>query len=100
MENNSSLNASIFIIFGAGGDLTWRKLMPALYNLFLDNSLPEKFEIFGLGLEDMNDDKFRAHLRKGVDQFSSRGKAKSDAWKSFAEHLHFEQADLTRCQSV
>jgi glucose-6-phosphate 1-dehydrogenase len=98
MENNSSLNPSFFIIFGASGDLAWRKLMPALYNLFLDDSLPEKFVIFGLGLGDMDDDKFRDHIHKGIDQFSRRGKAKSNDWKSFAEHLYFNEADLTNAK--
>lgn len=95
MEPNKPLNPSIFIIFGASGDLTWRKLMPALYNLFLDESLPEKFTVFGLGLGDMKDSAFRDHMRKGVDQFSSRGKAETEAWKQFAAHLHFDEADLT-----
>ena len=78
MGTKKPLNPSVFIIFGASGDLTWRKLVPALYALFHDHLLPEKFKVFGLGLGDMNDEQFRNHLRKGVDEFSSRGKSDGD----------------------
>ncbi len=94
METKQALNPSVFIIFGASGDLTWRKLIPALYALFHDHLLPQKFKVFGLGFGNMNDEQFRDHLRKGVDEFSSRGKADGDCWKQFAEHLHFDTADL------
>ena len=94
MGADSSANPSIFIIFGASGDLTWRKLVPALYNLFLDQWLPEKFKVLGLGLDNMKDTQFRDHLRRGVDQFSRRGKTKDDSWKTFAGNLHYEKADL------
>jgi glucose-6-phosphate 1-dehydrogenase len=82
------------VIFGAGGDLTWRKLVPALYNLFLDQYLPDQFAVIGLDRKEMTDDKFRQHLRDGVDQFSRRGKAKDEAWKAFASHLSFLSADF------
>ncbi|MEJ2736334.1 MAG: glucose-6-phosphate dehydrogenase [Anaerolineae bacterium] len=82
------------VIFGAGGDLTWRKLVPALYNLFLDRYLPDQFAVIGLDRKEMTDDKFRQHLRDGVDQFSRRGKAKDEAWKAFASHLSFLSADF------
>jgi len=95
MGDNSSLNPSIFIIFGAGGDLTWRKLIPALYNLFRESFLPEQFAIFGFDRGDMTNEKFRDHLRQGVDQFAGNGKAESESWQSFAEHLHYHEADLT-----
>ncbi len=95
MGDNSSLNPSIFIIFGATGDLTWRKLIPALYNLYLENFLPDKFAIFGLGRGDMTNEKFRDHLRQGADQFAGNGKAKNESWLSFAKHLYYHEADLT-----
>jgi glucose-6-phosphate 1-dehydrogenase len=95
MNKNHQLSPSIFVIFGASGDLAWRKLIPALYNLFLDHWLPEKFKVFGLGLGDMNDDSFRDHLRQGVDRFSRRGKSEEASWTEFAAHLHFNESDLT-----
>ena len=82
------------VIFGAGGDLTWRKLMPALYNLFLDGWLPEQFVVIGLDLKEMSDDEFRQHLRDGVDRFSRRGKAKDEEWEPFAANLSFSSANF------
>ena len=60
------------VIFGAGGDLTWRKLIPALYNLHLDHHLPERFAIVGIARKQLDDEAFRRHLREGVDHFSRR----------------------------
>ena len=98
MEPEKLPDPSIFVIFGADGDLTRRKLVPALYNLFLDKLLPGKFKVFGLGLGEMSDTQFREHLRQGVDSFSRRGKADNDRWKKFAENLHFAKADVTRAE--
>lgn len=95
MEANHPPDPSIFVIFGASGDLTWRKLVPALYNLYLDQWMPDRFEVFGRGLGDLDDDRFRDHLRQGVDQFSRRGKTDDETWNTFAGHLHFTNADLT-----
>ena len=69
------IDPAVIVIFGAGGDLTWRKLIPALYNLFLEHWLPERFTVVGLDRQQMSLEDFRAHLREGVDRFSHRGKA-------------------------
>ena len=94
MDQEHPVNPSVFVIFGASGDLAWRKLVPALYNLYLDHWMPEKFKVFGLGLGDMDDIRFREHLRQGVDRFSRRGKAQDAEWEAFAGNLHFNEADL------
>jgi glucose-6-phosphate 1-dehydrogenase len=86
---------TVIVIFGAGGDLTWRKLVPALYNLFLDKWLPEQFGVIGLDLKEMSDDEFRQRLRQGVDKFSRRGKAHNEEWNEFAAHLTYVSADFT-----
>jgi glucose-6-phosphate 1-dehydrogenase len=83
-----------FVIFGGGGDLTWRKLVPALYNLWLDGLLPELFQVVALDAKPMATADYLAHLREGVDQFSRRGKAEEEAWQRFAGHLGYEQADF------
>jgi glucose-6-phosphate 1-dehydrogenase len=81
-------------IFGAAGDLTWRKLVPALYNLFLDHWLPERFAVFGLDLKEMSQDEWCQRLRQGVDEFSRQGKADDAEWQAFAAHLNFMTADF------
>lgn len=52
------------VIFGASGDLTYRKLMPALYNLFSNGCVPEKFCVVGAGRTDMSDDAFRIECKR------------------------------------
>jgi glucose-6-phosphate 1-dehydrogenase len=84
----------VFVIFGAAGDLSWRKLIPALYNLYLDHWLPEKFLIIGTGHRHTSDEDFRRHLKEGVDAFSRRGKTTDEEWQGFASHLSFMAADL------
>lgn len=95
MESARKPDATIITIFGAGGDLTWRKLMPAIYNLFLDNWLPDDFMILGLDIKEMSDDDFRKRIHKGIDQFSRRGKSHKNEWEKFSSYLNYKKADFT-----
>jgi glucose-6-phosphate 1-dehydrogenase len=99
MNAHTHAEPTAVVIFGGGGDLTHRKLVPALYNLFLDHWLPGNFAILGIDRLDLNDDAYRKHLREGVDQFSRRGEAKDDEWDRFAPHLHYLTADFTNADS-
>lgn len=58
------------IIFGASGDLTQRKLIPSLFNLFCKDRLPSQFNIVGLARTEFSDDDFREHLRQGIQKFA------------------------------
>lgn len=78
---------TVLVIFGAGGDLNWRKLTPALYNLFLDKWLPDKFAIISVERKKMSMDEFRDHLLDGVNRFSRRGRADPATWSDFTSHL-------------
>ena len=60
------------VIFGGGGDLAHRKLLPALYNLHVDGMLAPNTAIVGVGRSDVADDAYRAFARDGVTQFSRR----------------------------
>lgn len=93
MANNHRPDPAILSIFGASGDLTWRKLVPALWNLYLDKQLPEQFAVLGLARKELSDQSFRKQLRDGVDQFSRRGKADDATWREFAKHLFYMQID-------
>ncbi len=84
---------TIFIIYGATGDLCWRKLVPALYNLFLDGWMPDKFAIIGTGRSKLTDDDLRAKFLEGVNDFSRSGKATKEKWADFAPHVVYEAAD-------
>lgn len=86
---------TIVFIFGGSGDLTYRKLIPALYNLFLDNYLPEKFLIAGIGRTEFSNTGFRNHSRKGIEEHSRRNRLEKTAWKKFSFNIEYLQADLS-----
>lgn len=94
MKKNKNLQPTIISIFGGSGDLTNRKLIPALYNLFLSDQMPEKFAIIGLGRSEFSDEKFRNHLRKGLDEFSRSGKVKKETWESFRDNIFYMVSDV------
>jgi len=94
MENKVQPDPAIFVIFGAGGDLTWRKLIPALYNLKLDGWMPDRLIVLGLDRIEMTDEDFRSRLQEGVDKNSRRGKADKKLWDAFAQNLFFIKADF------
>jgi glucose-6-phosphate 1-dehydrogenase len=95
MKNANNTQPFALVIFGAGGDLTRRKLVPALYNLFCDHWLPDRFAVVGIDLKPFSDDAFRHSLHEGVDLFSRRGKADGALWDQFASHLNYFSADLS-----
>lgn len=85
---------TIFVIYGATGDLCWRKLAPALYNLFLDGWMPDHFSIIGAGRTALSNEEFRNKLLEGVNKFSRTGQATADKWHAFSQHIFYEAADL------
>ena len=87
------------VIFGGGGDLTWRKLVPALYSLFLDRRLPERFKVLGVGRNRLTDDSYRLRLREGADKFSIRDKTDEKIWDDFVSHISYLQADPNEPQA-
>jgi glucose-6-phosphate 1-dehydrogenase len=95
MRTNNQQRPIVIIIFGAGGDLARRKLVPALYSLFLDHLLPERFAIVGVARKRIDDDGFRSRLKEGVDIFSRRGNADELGWNEFASHLSYFAGDIT-----
>jgi glucose-6-phosphate 1-dehydrogenase len=92
--NEVKSQPTIFIIYGGSGDLCWRKIMPALFNLFLDGWMPDKFAIVGVGKTASPHDEYRAKLLEGVNQFSRSGKAPDDKWAIFSKQVFYESVDL------
>jgi glucose-6-phosphate 1-dehydrogenase len=83
------------VIFGATGDLSRRKLMPALYRLFLDRSLPAGFAVVGFSRTRLTDDQFRDKMREAVAQFLDGGAPLDDSiWTSFAQGLFYSPGNL------
>lgn len=87
-------NPTLIFIFGGSGDLTYRKLMPALYNLYIDKYLPEHFQIISIGRSDFTTVTFRNHTKKGIAAHSRRPDCIKIAWKKFATHIEYTKADL------
>ncbi len=98
MKSNKN-QPNIFVIFGGTGDLNWRKITPALYNLFLDNWLPDQFTIIGTGRTKLSNDDFRAKLLEGINQFSRSGKADPEQWKKFSDNVIYQPADLNDAET-
>jgi glucose-6-phosphate 1-dehydrogenase len=93
MTMNQPCIPTTIVIFGATGDLTWRKLIPALYNNHKDGRLSECAYIIGFARRPMDDESFRKHLLDGVKTFCMDSFEMS-AWETFAEKIHYFQGNL------
>src|SRR5919106_347860 len=83
----------IMVIFGASGDLTKRKLIPALYNLKHSNCLSDNFAVVGLARAEMSDDEFRRRMREDMKQFAT-DEIDDDEWKWLAQRLYYVPGDF------
>src|SRR6478672_8923647 len=81
------------VVFGATGDLTARKLVPALYNLARERLLPTGFSVVGFSRRDWDDQQFRAAMKDAVAKFS-RTPLQEDIWESFARTLHYVRGNF------
>jgi glucose-6-phosphate 1-dehydrogenase len=85
---------AIIVIFGGTGDLTQRKLIPALYNLFLDNCMPAQFAVIGMGRSIYTDKKYREILQEGIREFSRRKGLENGEWQQFSPHISYIQSEI------
>ncbi|MGI9086909.1 MAG: glucose-6-phosphate dehydrogenase [Chthoniobacterales bacterium] len=86
--------ACTIVIFGATGDLTHRKLIPAIYNIAADGELPPEVTVIGMARRPKTDDEFRAELGEATGKFS-RQTVRDDLWKSFARSLFYHQSEFS-----
>ena len=84
----------VVVIFGASGDLTRRKLVPALFRLVAQRLLPAEFAIVGISRSALSDDEFRARMREAVTTFSPDKRVDEEVWSSFAEGLFYLPGDV------
>ena len=92
--NAPTSQPAVVTIFGAAGDLTKRKLMPALYNLFLDKQLPSHFLIIGVARRG-DEQNFRDYIKEGMTEVSRRGAADPKKWAEFIQHVTYTVGDFT-----
>jgi glucose-6-phosphate 1-dehydrogenase len=83
------------VIFGASGDLTRRKLLPAFYHLHVDGLLPEQLAIIGFARTDWTDEAFREHARESIREFG-RADPSGEAWDAFARHLRYFHGEFAQ----
>ena len=83
------------VIFGASGDLTSRKLVPALYHLFVDGLLPIPLRVIGFARREKTDDAWREELLGNLQQYSRSKPVDAAKWAAFAQNLSYCQGDLT-----
>lgn len=83
------MKPALIVIFGASGDLAYRKLLPALYALCSDGHMPEKYAIVGVARSEYTDEQFRDHVKDGVKEHSRRGESVDRAWDNFAPCVYY-----------
>lgn len=83
----ASSQPTVFVLFGATGDLAKRMVLPSFYQLHLEGLLPEKWVLIGNGRKDSSDDEFRDHVRSVLDEFVEN--VADDDWSTFSERIRF-----------
>jgi glucose-6-phosphate 1-dehydrogenase len=89
---------TVVVLFGAAGDLTWRLIMPALFDLFADGRLPSRFAVLGFDRAELEDEGFRSKLRDGISQFARR-RRQQEKIEEFLQQLRYLRGDLDRLES-
>ncbi|MFM8892630.1 MAG: glucose-6-phosphate dehydrogenase [Planctomycetia bacterium] len=82
------------VIFGASGDLTGRKLVPALYNLMRSGALPTETRIIGFSRTPMSDEEWRANLRDSTARHAEGQPLDEASWTAFARSIHYLPGDI------
>jgi glucose-6-phosphate 1-dehydrogenase len=82
------------VIFGATGDLTRRKLIPALFRLAQQRQIPAEFAVIGISRQVLSDDEFRSMMRQALLEFGDKQEFDDSAWRSFAEGLFYMNGDF------
>jgi glucose-6-phosphate 1-dehydrogenase len=87
------------VIFGASGDLTQRKLVPALYNLYRKGRLPEQFNIIGISRTAFSDAEFREQMLIGTQEFSGETFT-TEQWQAFSQHISYVPGDAAKAEDL
>jgi glucose-6-phosphate 1-dehydrogenase len=98
MVNNNMVGgdkdlSAILVIFGGTGDLTHRKLIPALYNMLLDGLVPEHFRVVSIGRRDKTEEEYKKEIRASVDKYS-RNKVDENKWSKLNDMITYYRFDF------
>ena len=92
-------NLTTIVIFGASGDLTRRKLIPALFHLYRKKRLWERWRIVGVSRSPMSNEEFRLKMKEGVEEFA-RFEYEEKEWEAFEQGIHYVAGDLTQLEDL
>lgn len=98
LQQDKIPDPQILTIFGASGDLTQRKLVPALYQMRLERKLPPELTIVGVARREWSHDFFRQHMREGIEQFGG-GLQSEEIWNDFAKGLFYCSGNIDQPES-
>src|SRR5512140_427244 len=95
-ESRKAIEPCSIVIFGASGDLTARKLIPALYHLFKDGQMPPDFRVIGFARREKTDESWRKELREALDQFSRTKPVDEKVWDEFSSKIIYCRGDINQ----
>ncbi|MDJ0742211.1 MAG: glucose-6-phosphate dehydrogenase [Xenococcaceae cyanobacterium MO_167.B27] len=98
LQQERTAEPLIMVIFGASGDLTQRKLIPAIYKLKKERRLPPEITVVGVARRDWSHEYFRQHLKEGIEQFSD-GIDSEELWNDFQEGLFYHSGNMDQPES-
>ena len=84
------------VLFGGTGDLTWRKLMPALFQAMRHNKLPEGGRILAVARDERSDEAYRAFIRERVAEVEASKRPTDEEFERFASMLFYRRMDLSK----
>ncbi|PLZ89098.1 glucose-6-phosphate dehydrogenase, partial [Fischerella thermalis CCMEE 5196] len=88
LQQQGMAEPQIIVIFGASGDLTWRKLVPSLYKLRRERRIPPETTIVGVARRDWTHEYFREQMRKGMEEVHG-GVGSEELWQDFSKGLFY-----------
>src|SRR5271166_2481171 len=91
--------SATLMIFGAGGDLTKRLVVPALYHLVQAGKLPDRFAIIGLDHNDQTTEQWRQNLNKMIQTLTPASRIDASAWSCLTDRMHYMPADFTQAET-
>ena len=88
------IDPCILVIFGATGDLTARKLLPAIYNLARDGQLPSQFAVVGFARREKTHEQFRQEMKDAINKFSRVKPVDESVWKHFEQQIFYHRSEF------
>ncbi len=93
-RSSRNIDPCVLVIFGATGDLTGRRLVPAIYNLGREGQLPPNFACVGFARREKTHEEFRNELKDDINEFSRVKPIDEPFWKNFQEHIFYHRAEF------